>query len=192
MRTHRPRLTPVPDSELTDYQREVLAPLGESGRMNIFRTMVRAPKALKRFLVWGNYVLYLNNLRPRDREIVVLRIGYLCRSGYEWAQHVEIGLRSDLGADEIERIKRGAAAPGWTPAEASLLRAVDQLHDVHFIEDDAWTALRAHYTEAQCLDVIFTTTQYAQVSTILNTLGVQLDPDQVLDPDLRAAALVSA
>jgi alkylhydroperoxidase family enzyme len=186
MRTSSPRVAPVADAQLSDYQREVLSPLGASGRMNIFRTMVRSPKALKRFLVWGNYVLYLNSLPPREREIVVLRIGYLCRSGYEWAQHVPIGLEAGLGAEEIERIKRGPGMAGWTAAEAALLRAVDELHETRFVAGEAWSELRRHFTEAQCVDVVFTTTQYAQVSTILNTLGVQLDDGQVLDPDLCA------
>jgi hypothetical protein len=33
--------------------------------------------------------------------------------------------------------------------------------------------------------VVFTVGQYTQVSMILNSFGVQLDPDQVLDPDLK-------
>jgi hypothetical protein len=36
------------------------------------------------------------------------------------------------------------------------------------------------------MDMVFTAGQYTQVSMILNTLGVQLDEGQVLDPDLRA------
>jgi hypothetical protein len=35
------------------------------------------------------------------------------------------------------------------------------------------------------MDVVFTVGQYTQVSMILNSFGVQLDPGQVLDPDLR-------
>ena len=36
------------------------------------------------------------------------------------------------------------------------------------------------------MDLVFTIAQYTQVSMLLNTFGVQLDPGQVLDPDLRA------
>jgi len=35
------------------------------------------------------------------------------------------------------------------------------------------------------LDVVFTTGQYTQVSMMLNSFGVQLDPGQTLDPDLK-------
>jgi hypothetical protein len=36
------------------------------------------------------------------------------------------------------------------------------------------------------MDVVFTVGQYTQVSMILNSFGVQLDPGQTLDPDLKA------
>ena len=47
-----------------------------------------------------------------------------------------------------------------------------------------WSALKAHFSERQCMDVVFTAGQYTQVSMMLNTFGVQLDEGQTLDPDL--------
>ena len=50
--------------------------------------LIAAPKAAKGFFAWANYVLSRrNDLPPREREIVILRIGFLCKSGYEWTQH---------------------------------------------------------------------------------------------------------
>lgn len=183
-----PRIPPLADSELTPEQRQALsgATLPDRPALNIFRTLARAPEALKAFLAWGSYVLSKKNgLSARDREIVILRIGYLCRSGYEWTQHVEIGLRAGLSREEIAAIKRGSEAPGWSPAEAALLRACDDLHARQFISDANWSALRGCYDEKQCMDVVFTVGQYTQVSMMLNTFGVPLDPGQTLDPDLR-------
>ena len=68
--------------------------------LNIFRTLINAPKAAKGFFAWANYVLSRrNDLPPREREIVILRIGFLCKSGYEWTQHTRIALNSGLSAD---------------------------------------------------------------------------------------------
>jgi alkylhydroperoxidase family enzyme len=122
----------------------------------------------------------------REREIVILRTGFLCKSGYEWTQHVAIGLRSGLTEAEIARIKKGADAPGWNAADAALLRASEELHKSQFITDATWIALGRHFTPKQCMDVVFTVGQYTQVSMMLNTFGVQLDEGQTLDPDLRA------
>ena len=126
-----------------------------------------------------------NDLPAREREIVILRTGYLCKSGYEWTQHKAIGLRDGLTEAEIEATKAGADAPGWSAADAALIRAADELHHDQFITDATWAALKAHFSDKQCMDVVFTAGQYTQVSMILNSFGVQLDPGQTLDPDLK-------
>ena len=194
MRLDTPRLHPVSIDALTPEQAEVLAPLGGGGVipagpvLNIFRTLAHAPKALTAFLGWGNYILSKkNDLPAREREIVILRTGFLCRSGYEWTQHVEIGLRCGLTPAEIPMLKTGADA-GWSPADAALVRAADELHADQFISDATWAALLAHFSEKQAMDVVFTAGQYTQVCMMLNTFGVQLDPGQILDPDLRKPA----
>lgn len=188
MRLAAPRITPLTDAELTDEQREALKPMFDTGRpvLNIFRTLARAPKALTRFNEWGSYVLSRrNSLTARQREIVILRVGYLCKSGYEFTQHTRIGLAEGLSEAEIRNIKAGADA-GWSPAEAALIRAADELVKDHFVSDATWAALGQHFDDKQRMDVVFTAGQYTQVSMFLNTFGVQLDAGQTLDPDLRA------
>ena len=185
MRLTSPRIAPLQNAEMDAEQQEIVAPMGERV-INIFRTMIRAPKAAKGFLAWGNYVLSKkNDLPAREREIVILRIGFLCKSGYEWTQHVPIGIRAGLTEDEVARIKGGSDAPGWSPSDQALLRASDELHHDQFITDATWAALKAHFSDKQCMDVVFTAGQYTQVSMILNSFGVQLDAGQTLDPDLK-------
>ena len=185
MRLSQPRFAPLTDAELTPEQAEALEPMRPGPVLNIFRTLARAPKALTRFNAWGGYVLSRrNDLPAREREIVILRTGYLCKSGYEFTQHTRIGLQSGLTAQEINNIKAGADA-GWNAADAALIRATDELHNDQFISEAAWIELGKHFTDKQRMDVVFTTGQYTQVSMILNTFGVQLDAGQTLDPDLK-------
>ncbi|HEX3407150.1 MAG TPA: carboxymuconolactone decarboxylase family protein, partial [Caulobacteraceae bacterium] len=169
-------------------QRQALRPMSAEGRqpLNIFRTLARAPKALTRFNAWGSYVLSRrNNLPAREREILILRVGYLCKSGYEFTQHTRIGLNEGLSDADIANIKQGVDA-GWSAPDAALIRAADELVQGHFVSDATWKALGDHFDDKQRMDVVFTVGQYTQVSMFLNTFGVQLDPGQTLDPDLRA------
>ncbi len=186
MHLSEPRIQPLAETDvLTAEQREALASATAPGRpvLNIFRTLAREPEALKAFLAWGSYILSKrNSLAPREREIVILRTGFLCKSGYEWTQHVEIGKRAGLSEDEILRLKTGA---GWSGGDAALLRACDDLHARQFVSNETWAALRSHFTDKQCMDVVFTAGQYTQVSMMLNSFGVQLDEGQTLDEDLR-------
>ena len=188
MHLSHPRIPPLSDEQLTPEHREALAPASYPGRapLNIFRTLAHAPDALRAFLSWGTYILRNNSLPPREREIVILRTGFLCRAGYEWTQHVAIVRRGGMSEAEIAAIKTGAEAPVWSAADAALIRACDELHARQFISDATWPALAAHFTQRQCMDVVFTAGQYTQVSMMLNSFGVQLDEGQELDPDLDA------
>src|SRR5690606_10263993 len=109
MRLSSPRIAPVPQAQWTPEQAELAAPiLARRGEiLNIFRTQLVHPDARRGFLGLGSYVLSKRNTLPaRERELVILRMGYLCRSGYEWTQHRRIGLNAGLGEAEVERIKR--------------------------------------------------------------------------------------
>lgn len=181
-----PRIPALTDAQLTAEQREALAPASYPGTppLNIFRTLAHAPDALRAFLAWGTHILRNNALAPREREIVILRTGFLCRSGYEWTQHVRISLRGGMKQEEIEALKTGADAKIWSPADAALIRACDELHARQFVSNQTWAQLKAHFSDKQCMDAVFTAGQYTQVSMMLNTFGVQLDEGQTLDPDL--------
>jgi 4-carboxymuconolactone decarboxylase len=185
MRLRQPRIRPLGDDELTDEDRARLSPRG-SPVLNIFRTLMRAPEALAAFNTWGAYILSDRNaLPPRERELLILRTGWLCRSGYEWVQHSRIGLRCGLTREEIDRIKLGPDAAGWSAEDAALLRVADDLVRDHFVSDAVWAGL-AHLTEKQRIDAVLTVGQYTQVSMLLNSFGVQLDSGQELDADFPA------
>jgi 4-carboxymuconolactone decarboxylase len=193
MRLSAPRIPPVDLATIDDEQREALAVFAVAARdvtksegavLNIFRTMVHAPKALTAFLAWGSYILSRrNSLSERDRELVILRTGFNCGSGYEFTQHTRIGLDAGLSEAEIAAIKAGPGDPAWSEADRAMLRATDDLtHDFH-VSDASWAAL-SFLTGKQKMDLVMTVGQYTQVSMMLNSFGVQLDPGQELDPAL--------
>jgi alkylhydroperoxidase family enzyme len=171
----RPRLAPLPVEAWDDETRQVLG-VDRGGRnLNIFGTLARHPKLLKRWLVFGNHVLSKSTLTARDRELLILRTGWRCRAPYEWGQHVVIARGSGISDDEIARVAEGPDAAGWDDADASLLRAVDELHDDACLSDATYAALAARYSEEQLIDLVFTVGQYQLVSMALNTFGVVRD-----------------
>jgi 4-carboxymuconolactone decarboxylase len=174
MRLDQPRLEPL---DVADLDPELK--FGDGPVLNIFRTLAHHPKLLKRWLVFGNHVLAKSTLPARDREIAILRTGFLCRAGYEWGQHVLIARSVGVKDDEIERIADGPDAPGWSASDQALLRACDDLQQDSFVSDATWQALCEHFEMEQILDLIFCVGQYQLVSMALNSLGVQ--PDSHLD-----------
>jgi len=171
-----PRVTPLPREEWDAEVTELLDATQMGGQvLNIFKTLARHPKLLKRWLVFGNHVLFKSTIGARERELLILRTGWNCRAEYEWGQHVVIGKQVGLSDDEIRRITAGPDAPGWDAFDVTLLRAADELHRQQRIADATWAALAARYDTQQMLDVVFTVGQYTLVSMALNSLGVPLD-----------------
>ncbi len=186
MRLGTPRIAPLDPAALTEEQAEALAPVTREGArpLNIFLTLAHTPEALKRFLGWGNYVMSKRNaLDARQRELAILRTGFNCGSGYEFAQHAAIGLRSGISQEEIELLKQGPGAGAWSELEHAILSACDELHHDHFISDATWGKLSPLGDKGR-MDLVFTVGQYTQVSMMLNSFGVQLEsgePDKELD-----------
>jgi 4-carboxymuconolactone decarboxylase len=175
-----PRLEPLDEDRIDP---ETRARFGGRPMDNIFRTLSHHPKLFKRWLVFGNHILTKSSLPARERELAILRIGWLCRAEYEWGQHVLIGRQAGLTDEEIERIPAGGDAAGWSDRDRAILAAVDELHTDAFVGDATWRALESHFDTEQLLDLIFTIGQYNLVSMVLNTLGVQLDPRLPRFPD---------
>jgi alkylhydroperoxidase family enzyme len=172
MRLQRPRVEPIPSEEL---DREIRERFGGGEVLGIFRTLAHHPDLMRRWMVFGNHILAKSTLDPRDRELAILRVGWLCRAGYEWGQHALIALEIGLSAEEIERVAEGSEAPGWSEAERLVLRATDELCHDSFIADVTWRGLGEVFSLQQRLDLIFTVGQYNLVSMALNSLGVQAE-----------------
>ena len=170
-----PRITPLPVDERDERTAELLRGLMGGGDMNIFTTLARHPRLLKRWAAFGGTLLAGGDLPAREREIVILRTGANCRSDYEWGQHVRIGKDAGLTDDEIRRIFEGRDA-GWGDNDRTLIVAADELHADSRISDGTWAALRAKYSDKQLIELLMVVGQYHLVSFALNSLGVQREP----------------
>jgi len=171
------RIKPLAASQWNAEQERILSPLKmPDGRIfNVFSTLANHPTLMAKYDSFGLYLLRGSTLPPREREILILRIGWLCGSEYEFGQHTIVGKSVGLTDEEIRRITEGPMAPGWNPLDATLIRAVDELYYYTFITDATWNALAKRYSQQQLMDVIATVGGYNLLAMFLNSLGVQLD-----------------
>ncbi len=151
---------------------------------NIFATLVRAEGLTRRWLPFGGKLLN-GKIPARDRELLILRTGWNCGSEYEWAQHVVLGRSAGLTEDEILRIPDGPGGE-WAPADSTLLRAADELHNDYSITDTTWHSLSEVYDAAQLIELPMLVGHYHMVAMTLNSLGVQLDPGLTGFPGTRS------
>ncbi|MDT5397801.1 MAG: 4-carboxymuconolactone decarboxylase [Mycobacterium sp.] len=115
-------------------------------------------------------------LDVRLRELIVLRVAWLTRSAYEWAQHTRIGQQVGLSVDQVHAIPRGADAELWSPVERAVLAATDQLVGHQRVDDDTWALLAQHFDGPQLLEVLFVAGTYVCFAMVCNSAGLQPDP----------------
>ena len=176
IRLQQPRIDPKQPETWNEAEQKIMQPFVDAGAdANVFKTMLQHPDLMRRWLVFANHVLFKSSLPLREKELVILRIGYLCRAGYEWAQHVVIGRQAGLDDDAVKSAQTGPDMPGISDLDRLLLTATDELHADAFISEATWQGLSEHLARHQIMDLVFTVGQYNLVSMALNSFGVQYD-----------------
>jgi alkylhydroperoxidase family enzyme len=137
-------------------------------------TMVKHLPIFKRQMEMGT-AIFSGGLPARERELAVLRIGWLLRAPYEWGEHVKIGQRYGVTTEEIERVIQGSGAPGWTEHEAALLRAVEEILANQTVSDATWGTLAKTWNEHQLLEFPMMVGQYVCTAIVQNTLRIRLE-----------------
>lgn len=158
------------------------------GGANVFRTFNRNPPADRVRGAMNTHVNNGNALSPRQRELLLLRIGVLCRSEYEYAAHQRVGRQAGLNDADIARILTVPANSAGDPLDTALLRAADELFEKDVVSADTWAVLAKTFDTKQLFDVLITVGGYRSNSMLINTGGVQLDANMAdfrLPPSMR-------
>lgn len=175
-RLTEPRLRPLEREDLNEEQVALMEAMPPGfADLNIFKTLVRAPKLIQSFVPLGGYLVAQSTLPARDREILILRTAWNADAEYEWGQHVRIGKTIGLTDDDFERIAVGPDAEGLGTVERTLLAAADELFYDTILHDETWEALAHRYTEEQIIELTFTVGEYTMIAMALNSAGVQLE-----------------
>ncbi|MDG2420642.1 MAG: carboxymuconolactone decarboxylase family protein [Gammaproteobacteria bacterium] len=158
----------------------ILVPRTRNGNvLGVWSTCANSPALCNAWLEFTDYLLQESTLPIRDRELLILRIGYLNQGAYEWAAHRGLALSVGISEQELRAITIGSTDPRWSGWDASLLRAAEELHLNALVSDETWAELSTRYTKRQMMETVFTVGQYNMVAMYLNSLGVQFEEDWI-------------
>jgi alkylhydroperoxidase family enzyme len=158
----------------------ILVPRARNGNvLGVWSTCANSPALCNAWLEFTDYLLQESTLPIRDRELLILRIGYLNQGAYEWAAHRGLALSVGISEQELRAITIGSTDPRWSEWDASLLRAAEELHQNALVSDETWAELSTRYTKRQMMETVFTVGQYNMVAMYLNSLGVQFEEDWI-------------
>jgi len=189
------RLSPVTSATLSADDRELirgnlaLADRYLSGGADapalpaILGLLAHHPRLAASWLSLSSSLLEEPVIEARDRELLILRVGWLTQCDYIWVQHVRIGLAAGLLSPEA--VAAGTAEPtALTLRDRMLLRVVDQLVDAQRIDDRTWAALATEFDERQLLEVLFVIGSYTCLAMVVNAAGLVAEGADVCEIEL--------
>jgi 4-carboxymuconolactone decarboxylase len=170
-----PRIAPVTEptalqQELFDQQR-----VGGGGVGNIFATMAHNTRVFRHWSKLGGTLLFRGTVPAREREIVILRVGWNAQSVYEFGQHTVIGRTVGLSDDEIRLLCRPVEEGAWSAGDRDLILLADELCADDCVSDATWSRLADRWSDEQLVELVVCAGFYRLVSGFLNSTGVQLD-----------------
>lgn len=142
---------------------------------NLFTTLARHRRLFRGWLWYSSTMMPFGRLARRETELLILRIAHVRESAYEFEHHVRLGRRAGVRSEDVERVRTGPDADGWSNRERVMLRAVDELSHARDVSDATWTALRAELGERECIELVMLSGQYEALATTLATLRIPTD-----------------
>jgi 4-carboxymuconolactone decarboxylase len=172
VRPRQPRILPVAKDSPLITERFSGQP---SSVLNVSRTIANNAGVFEPWSVLARYLAIEGSLPPRERELVILRVGWRARSIYEFGQHTLFGRKAGLTESEIAAVTRDVRNGPWSEVEMALLEMVDELVDDDCVSDATWSRLSQRWNPSELVELVLLTGFYRMVSSSLNTFGVELE-----------------
>ncbi|MEM8860335.1 MAG: carboxymuconolactone decarboxylase family protein [Chloroflexota bacterium] len=166
-------LQPLPPNQWDDSIQHIAERLGDP--LNIHKMIAHHPALMEAYTPLRYHVVRDSVLGGRLRELLILRVAHLIGSEYEWAHHVVRGQAAGLTLDEIERVKLGGGAEGWSAAEKHIINCVDEMVAYQQLTEETAAGLIGTVRKEGLLDAVMTVAVYLALGTLLKTFDVPID-----------------
>jgi len=189
-----PRIAPGDRSEIGFANNAIARVLGLAtggSPPNIFTTLARHRGLFRRWLLFAGALMPGGKLPRAESELLILRVAHNTSCDYEWSHHERLGVSAGLSAEEVEHVRSGPDAGGWSDRQALLLRAADELHADRRIGEETWSALTSSLSEVELIELCMLVGHYEMLAMTLNSLGVQVDQAPMGAPP-RAARIIQS
>lgn len=155
--------------------------------INVFRVLLRHPpiaKCLNDMLV---PLLVKGTIDARLRELVIMRVGWVTGSSYEWGQHWVLGPMFGAPRDDLAGVRDWRGDERFDATDRAILAATDELLAGGPVSDPTWAELTTLLPESECIELVMLVGGYQALSGVLRSLQVPLDDGlELWPPDAQA------
>lgn len=168
--------TPLPPEEWPEELAHIVADMGGKP-INIHRLMANNPSLMRAWWAFRQHSVTGGSLGRVSCELLILRVAVHMGAWYEWAHHVDRGMQVGLPIERIMAVLEPGLDQHWSPAEAALLKAVDELTQAHSVSAPSLKLLERHFDNTQVMDLMAIHGMYLILAHMINTWGLPLEPE---------------
>lgn len=147
--------------------------------INLGLALVNSSEGYRNHHLLGAWIRSGSTIDPRTRELLILQVGYVMRSRYEFSHHVRISRGYGVTDDDVRdlaRFNRGEPNE-LTSADRTALTAARELTEHADISDGTWAELAAHYPDEQLVEIVLVIGYYNHVGRLLRSLRIDVEPE---------------
>jgi alkylhydroperoxidase family enzyme len=123
--------------------------------LTVFQVLLRHPPLAKALHDLLAVLLFKGKLDTRLRELVIMRIGWVTGSVYEWAQHWRVAIGLGISDKDLLGVRDWQACTLFGDAERAVLAATDETLADGTISAETWEACtRVLATDEERLELV--------------------------------------
>ena len=143
----------------------------------LYRMLGNAPAMLD---AWTAMAWPLRSEPDTDRalrELLIMRTALLTRSSFEWQAHWPAAVRAGVTEAQLEALDDWGSSSAFSAAERAALACTDEIVLDGGAAQRSVAGLREHFATGECIELLLTASFYVCVSRMLNSLGIEADPE---------------
>lgn len=145
--------------------------------LSIFRVLLRHPRVARAVHDLLMSMLLHATLDPRLRELVIMRIGWLTASDYEWAQHWRIALGVGVSADDLLAVRDWYTHDAFDSRDRAVLAATDEVVHDGAITTKTWATCERELGSdpAVLIELVTAIGTWRMIASLVNSFEVPLE-----------------
>ena len=157
-------------------------PAGRTGS-EAFRVVANNPGVARVAFTQLAQLLENNTLDFRLRELMIMRIGWVTGSGYEWTQHWRVATQGGIPAEDLLAVRDWRAADRLHAADKAILAATDECLNGGSISDASWAEVAKHIPDpGQQVEFVVAMGNWLAFSMLFRNLRIPLTPTLTIWP----------
>jgi alkylhydroperoxidase family enzyme len=116
-------------------------------------------------------------LKPKFRELAILRTGIVGDSRFEYSQHLKVARMVGIAEEKLQAIKGWTTSDQFEPAERAVMAATDELVGRNLIEDATFAELKRHFRDEEIMELVFVIATWRMHGIVVRALHLEYDND---------------